>query len=391
MTISLGRTMPTELAKTIPSATGRDVRLDVFRGLAMFIIFVAHVPGNSWFQFIPARFGFSSSAELFVFCSGVASGYAFGGAFARQGFAAGARRVGRRVAQVYGAHLMLIGGLALASLAGLALLGVDYPGRLDLWPLLRLDPGAWAALLTFRKQPAYADILPLYIVVLAMIPAVVALARLSPALPLPLLAGLWLLANYAPLNLPANGGEWFFNPFAWQIVFFAGFAVAMGWVKTPPLRRGALFWLCAAFLAISVPLNFWAIVDRVTWIAGLREWLLPPGNQTYLSPWRFGHFLALAYVVLTLVDRHRAALARATWIVRVGQQSLPTFLASTILIWVGGMALDWAGREPLPTALVNLTGFAIIVAVACTAAALKRERAARRGAAPAGAPMQAAE
>ena len=37
----------------------RDLRLDFFRGLAMFIILLAHTPGNSWTLWIPARFGFS--------------------------------------------------------------------------------------------------------------------------------------------------------------------------------------------------------------------------------------------------------------------------------------------------------------------------------------------
>ncbi len=39
----------------------------------MFVIFVAHLPDNSWFLFISARFGFSSAGEVFVFCSGLAS------------------------------------------------------------------------------------------------------------------------------------------------------------------------------------------------------------------------------------------------------------------------------------------------------------------------------
>ena len=35
----------------------RDVRLDFFRGVCLFIIFVAHIFGNYWALFIPARFG----------------------------------------------------------------------------------------------------------------------------------------------------------------------------------------------------------------------------------------------------------------------------------------------------------------------------------------------
>ncbi|MDZ4093637.1 MAG: OpgC domain-containing protein, partial [Paracoccaceae bacterium] len=54
-------------------ATARDRRLDVFRGLAMFIILIAHTPGNFLTLWIPARFGFSDATEIFVFCSGMAS------------------------------------------------------------------------------------------------------------------------------------------------------------------------------------------------------------------------------------------------------------------------------------------------------------------------------
>jgi hypothetical protein len=73
----------------MPVGRTRDPRLDFFRGLAMLIIFVAHVPGNSWTDFIPARFGFSSAAEMFVFCSGCASALAFGSVYVRRGWRIG--------------------------------------------------------------------------------------------------------------------------------------------------------------------------------------------------------------------------------------------------------------------------------------------------------------
>ncbi|MGJ8612310.1 MAG: OpgC domain-containing protein, partial [Octadecabacter sp.] len=51
----------------------RDIRLDFFRGIAMFIILFAHTPGNYFTNWIPARWGFSDATEMFVFCSGMAS------------------------------------------------------------------------------------------------------------------------------------------------------------------------------------------------------------------------------------------------------------------------------------------------------------------------------
>ena len=73
----------------------------------MFIIFVAHVPENTWTLWIPARFGFSDATEIFVFCSGMASAIAFGGTFARHGWWMGTARTLHRVWQVYWAHIGL--------------------------------------------------------------------------------------------------------------------------------------------------------------------------------------------------------------------------------------------------------------------------------------------
>src|SRR5262249_38674622 len=62
---------------------GRDARLDFFRGAALFIIFAAHVHDDWLWSIIPARFGFSDAADLFVFLSGFAASIAFGGTFVR--------------------------------------------------------------------------------------------------------------------------------------------------------------------------------------------------------------------------------------------------------------------------------------------------------------------
>ena len=83
----------------------RDPRLDLFRGLAMFIIFVAHVPFNPWNNWIPAAFGPSDATELFVFCSGMASALAFGALFPRPLLRARPRADGAaRVAGLLGPH-----------------------------------------------------------------------------------------------------------------------------------------------------------------------------------------------------------------------------------------------------------------------------------------------
>ena len=340
----------------------------------MLIIFVAHVPGNPWFLFIPARFGFSSAAELFVFASGVASGFAFGGVFIRAGFLAGTLRVVHRLWQVYWAHVGLFLTMTAASAAGLALTGIDYPVLLGLQTFLADPASGVLDFMRLRFIPNFNDILPLYMVLLAMIPLVMGLAAVSPRLALGSSLLLWLVAHVGHLNFPAGNIEqtaWYFSPFAWQMLFFTGFAFARGWLPAVTLARGRLFWLCTACLIISVPLNFWAVLDAFPAIDAFRNLILPEGNQMYLSPLRLLHFLALAYVALVLVEPVRDQLWRARAIITVGQQSLPSFLASTSLTWVAGMVLDQTGRGLAAASLVNLAGFGAIILTARVAAFFK--------------------
>lgn len=360
----------------------RDVRLDFFRGLAMFIIFIAHMPGNTWFDFIPARFGFSSAGELFVFCSGLASSFAFGGVFVREGWPAGTRRILHRIWQVYWAHIGLALVMIAISVAAAMATGTDYPTRLGLeWLFAQAGEGL-LGLLTLRFTPVFLDILPMYIVLLAMVPAVMIIARFSPSLALAALAGLWLAVQATGINLPGGqspGMVWFFNPFAWQLVFFTGFAFGMGWLPRPAFRRGPLFWACAALLVASVPVNFWAFTDNAPMLAAIHDWLVPENGKTDLHLPLYLHFLASAYIVLTLIDPVKTRLAAIRPVVLVGQQALAAFMASVALAWIGGIVLDAMGRGAITVALVNGAGFGGLV----LAAAIARDyrRGGRQGAA----------
>ena len=51
-------------------ASGRDIRLDLFRGLALWFIFVDHIPTNVVSWFTVRNYGFSDATEIFVFISG---------------------------------------------------------------------------------------------------------------------------------------------------------------------------------------------------------------------------------------------------------------------------------------------------------------------------------
>ncbi len=357
---------------TSPQATrsGRDLRLDLVRGFTMLIIFIAHVPGNAWADYIPARFGFSSGAEIFVLCSGIASGLAFGGAFERQGFAEGSRRIFKRILQLYGAHLGLLALLGSLAIALDAWHGNTFYGSRYELGYLRAQPfDALLAYVTLRYVPAFFDILPMYIVLLAMVPfAMLVRARITHWKPLLAVTsiGLWLAMQVWHIHLP-NGPDgqdtWYFNPLAWQLLFFIGFAFGRGWIKAPPANQPVLLWLSGLYVAAAIPINFWGINEVWPALGQFQQSIYPADAITVLHITRLLHVAALAYLVHTALSPVRNRLS-SPWIapiIRVGQNSFPSFLAGLGLSMTGGIALDMLGHGMLVTSMVNIIGIVALL------------------------------
>lgn len=373
---------PARAAAAAPTAALRDPRLDFFRGMVMFIILIAHTPGNWLTLWIPARFGFSDATEVFVFCSGMASAIAFGKVFRERGIGMGTARVVFRVWQVYWAHIGLFVAVAatMAALNATGWFARDYVGQLNLYPFFKNAETNLLGLLTLTYVPNYFDILPMYMVVLAMMPIVVGLAMISRFAAAVFVIGLWSAATFYDFGLPAepwSAREWFFNPFAWQLVFFTGFAFMSGWLPPPPVDWRLIILATAIVLAI-VPLAYFRIVSE---FPEIRAWRAD--NKILISKTDFGilryvHFLALAYLAWVAVGPKGKRIlppqvggALATiWrgalavIMKVGQQSLAVFITSMFLARLLGVALDTLGRTHLTMALVNLAGFAILIGAA---------------------------
>lgn len=83
----------------------RNLHLDFFRGIALMIIFINHMPGNPWFWYTPSQFGLSDAADIFVFISGFTSAIVYGSCFERVGLWLGCVRILHRCGQIYAAHL----------------------------------------------------------------------------------------------------------------------------------------------------------------------------------------------------------------------------------------------------------------------------------------------
>ena len=374
----------------------RDLRLDFFRGIAMFIILIAHVPSDWLALWIPARFGFSDATEMFVFCSGMASAIAFGRVFREQGLVIGTARVGYRMWQVYWAHIGLFFAIAATTvwLTSLGVNDIDYTSRLNLYQFFGAPLTHLPALLTLTYVPNYFDILPMYIVVLAMMPVVIALSRLHLGLVAAFVIGLWFMATITGYNLPAevrSGRNWFFNPFAWQLVFFTGFAFMSGWIKPPPVDR-RLVWLALAIVILSIPFAYFRVINIVPEIQAWRKANVLLFDKTDFGVLRYVHFLALAYLAVVFVGPKGAHIAKGPshpvlariWakllpvIVTVGQQSLAVFVFSMFWATLLGALFDVVGRSWVSMVWVNILGAAGIAAVAYIAQWFKAKPWAKR-------------
>lgn len=360
----------------------RDPRLDFFRGLAMLIILIAHIPDNPWAQFIPARFGPSDAAEMFVFCSGYAAGIAFGGVFVRRGWWLGTCRILLRVWQIYWAHIAVFILIA-AILAAANRLGIgsrDHIAALNLHPFFADPLSQLIGLVSLTYVPNYFDILPMYMVVLLFTPVVMALQRIHLAAAMAFSLALYATA-WAGLNLPAepwSDRPWFFNPFAWQLLFFTAFAIARNWLVVPHFRPWLLA-LAAGYVLVMIPLAHDALWPATALTRTLHEAIwggaFDPAFKINMHPVRVLHILALGYLAIWLCARVpgllRSPLARP--VIRVGQQALATFLASLTVAQLAGITLAITGRTALTIAIINLASVMSVVAVAYVVSWYKRE------------------
>lgn len=367
------------MAEIAPAPKLRDMRLDFFRGLALLTIFVSHLPDNWLARYKPGAFGFSDSADIFVFVSGYAAALAYSKIFIRSGFFIGTARIVKRVAELYACNLGLFFIIAALCVAGNRYLdtGVDYDDLLNITFFLEHPEDALLGLYALRWVPNYFDILTMYMVVIAMMPFLMLLVRLHVAL-----AGLASIALYLCVyllgwELPAElafDRPWFFNPFSWQLLFYTGFFLGASWI-TPPASRRWMTMFCTAFVILAIPFSHFPTYSYVAWLSTARAYIEPFVSKTNLGVLRYAHFLCLAYLSVTLLKGHEDSLRSryAAPIVRSGQQALPVFLTGIAMSFLAGMALDVWGRSIPKTVVVNAVGIGLLVLTAHIVAWFKSE------------------
>jgi len=322
--------------------------------------------------YIPARFGLSDAAEIFVFLSGMASAVAFASVFVKRGFFMGVARIAHRLWQAYWAHISIffVCTVIMVLIDRHLQTGEDYVRGLMMEHFFNENAQqALVGLLTLTYVPPFFDILPMYLVILLMIPVVMLLAGVSPWLAMGAVVATWFVASFNVLDMsraPWNDEVWFFNPFSWQLVFFTGFAFMRGWLPTPKADM-RLILAAVAYLLVCLPLEWEPLLKAFPALRETREWLYPVWiDKTHQGFARYVHFLALAYLAFIAVgERGRHLKGPVVAVVcKVGQQSLAIFILSLALSFTASALLNVIGRTYLTVPLVNLGGMAMMVGVA---------------------------
>jgi hypothetical protein len=357
-----------------PPRPVRDLRLDFFRGLSLFFIFIDHIPENVLAYFTLRSVAFNDAAEVFIFISGYTAALVYGRSLAENGSLYATAQIFRRVWQLYVAHIFLfVIFTAEVSYAILVVQNPLYTEEMGVADFLQEPHLAIIRALFLMFQPMYLDILPLYIVLLATFPLILILMARQRMLPLIISAAIYILSlrqGWAFHTRPSHD-VWYFNPLAWQFLFVIGASAGYARVTGKwPFPRAAWIGQVAIVLAAAIAIiNFsWTlhwIFDPFPPLFAKQLWSYSL-DKTNLAPLRLVSFLALAVATMHIV-RPESRFLRTPWArpaIICGQQSLYIFCLGIVLSVLGHFLLAEFSGGFVMQAAVNLFGIGAMIAIA---------------------------
>jgi hypothetical protein len=370
-----------------PAATERDLRLDLFRGLALWLIFLDHIPSNAVSWVTIRNYGFSDATEIFVLISGFTAAYVYGRAMREHGLIVAGARVLKRAWQIYVAHIFLF-AIYLAEIGYVSQTFDNplYTEEMGILNFLRHPDVTIMQAMLLKFKPVNMDVLPLYIILLVgFTPALWLLLR-SPSLALGASALLYALMWQFGWNIPAYpDGYWVFNPFAWQLLFVFGAWCALGgaqrlslWINSRIVLAAAVCYLAFAFFIAMT----WYVPRLAVFVPRIVADTIYPIDKTNLDVLRITHFLSLAVVALWIVPRGWPGLKSPVFwpAIVCGQHSLETFCLGVFLSFAGHFIFTEISDRLLVQIAVSMAGIAIMVGTAWLLSWYKRVE--RRGPGP---------
>jgi hypothetical protein len=348
----------------------RDIRLDFFRGLALWFIFLDHIPGNTASWLTLRNYGFSDATEIFVFISGYTAALAYGGVMRGAGLLQSSARIIKRAWQIYCAHIFsfVIYAATIGYVAGVTH-NSSYIDEFGLADFFAKPSVMFSQVVLLRFKPANMDVLPMYVVLLMAFPPVLWLLIRKPGVALFLSVALYVLARYNGWHPSSYTGDaWVFNPFAWQLLFMFGAWCALGGAQ----RLSGIFRSRMATIVAAGYLVF-AFALAMTWhqptlAEFVPNWLssaIYPINKPNLDVLRIIHFLALSLLTVRLVGRDSSILKSPLLhpVLRCGKHSLQIFCAGVLLSFIAYAMLVRTSGGIATQILVSASGISQLVAL----------------------------
>jgi hypothetical protein len=351
--------------------TERDLRLDLFRGLALWFIFLDHIPNNIASWLTVRNYGFSDATEIFIFISGYTAAFVYGRAMRDRGFVIASARILRRAWQIYVAHMFLF-TIYMAQIAYVAASFENplYAEEMNILDFLKQPDVTIVQALLLKFKPVNMDVLPLYIVLLVLFPPLLWLLHRQASLALGASALIYIVSWKFEWNLPAYpSGEWYFNPFAWQLLFVFGAWCATGGAQrlAPVLRSPITVILAAAYILFALGLYLTIYFPQLG--VYVPKWLtdaIYPIDKTNLDVLRFAHFLALAAITVYFIPKDWPGLKSRIFrpAILCGQHSLEIFCLGVFLSFAGHFVhVELAGGAGMQI-VISFVGILIMIATA---------------------------
>jgi hypothetical protein len=327
-------------------ASERELRIDLFRGLALWLIFIDHMSPDILTWFTIRSYGFSDAAEIFIFISGYTAAFVYGRAMRESGFVIATARILRRVWQIYVANVFLF-TIFFAEIvyAARSFNNPLYSDEMGVNDFLKHPNVAIVQALLLRFRLLNMDVLPLYVVLMFFLPWILRLMQWRADVTMGLSVALYVLAWKYDLHLTSYpNGFWAFNPFFWQLLFVFG-----AWCALGGARRMSRFVLSPITQWVAIAYLLAAFFVTMTWYFPQLGFLMPrrveqfiyPISKTDLDILRFAHFLALAAITVRFVPNGWPGL-KSPWLrplILCGQHSLEIFCLGVFLAFVGYFAL----------------------------------------------------
>jgi hypothetical protein len=348
-----------------------DIRLNLFLGLANWSIFLDHIPNNVVNLITARNYGFSGAADLFIFISGYTASTVYTKIMLERGSMVGATRILKGAWQLYAAYIVLFTTyiVSIGYVAG-QYSAPDLISEFNIVGLIEYPIRILAHALFLQSKALNLDVLQLYTILMLFFPPVLWMMVRKPGLTIAASVTLYFSARAFDWNLSSYpDGDWYFNPFCWQLLFvFGAWAALYRTHNTHPFLKSSI----ALYLAIA-----YLIFALVMTVAGrfpafgqpFPVWLFDafnPNDKENLAPYRMLHFAVAVFVATRFIakDWHGLKWPIFDPLVKCGEQSLAVFCVGVFLSFIGHFTLMISSGSVMTQILVSATGIAIMTLVA---------------------------